>query len=55
MKYVAILTFSSGSTSGVTVEAKNLSDAWQKLMPLIPTSHLQSVSMAEVSTNYEIR
>ncbi len=56
MKYVAILTYTTGSTSGVTIEADNVQEAWRKLMVLIPTEHLKSVEVAEIpSPNYEIK
>ena len=56
MKYTAILTYTNGSVTGATVEAETLQEAWQKLMPMVPTEHLQSVQIAEVlTTKYEIK
>lgn len=56
MKYAAILTYTTGSVAGATVEADSLPEAWQKLMVFIPVQYLRAVSMAEVPTSeHEIR
>lgn len=47
MKYVVIVTFVNGGTTGFTVTAQNLTEAWNKALNAFTPEHIRKVEITE--------
>lgn len=48
MKYAIIAEYTTGETSGATVKAENLAEAWGKVFTIFDPRYLRSVQVAEI-------
>ena len=47
MKYIVIVTFGNGGTTGFTVKAQNLTEAWNKALNTFAPEHIRKVEITE--------
>lgn len=50
MKYAAIITWTSGETTGAVIKADGQKSAWEKLFQIFDSKHIRGAQLAEILT-----
>ena len=50
MKYIAMITYTTGERTGATVTANSLAEEWEKVFDLFPKADVRAVELAAILT-----